>query len=58
MTQERGAWVVFVQADYGDEPAIWLYEKLGACERRLCISINPAPRANARPSGCPVRRRC
>jgi aminoglycoside 3-N-acetyltransferase I len=25
----RGAWVIYVQADYGDEPAIALYEKLG-----------------------------
>jgi aminoglycoside 3-N-acetyltransferase I len=28
----RGAWVVYVQADYGDEPAIALYEKLGTRE--------------------------
>jgi aminoglycoside 3-N-acetyltransferase I len=29
---ERGAWVIYVQADYGDEPAIALYTKLGARE--------------------------
>lgn len=28
----NGAWVVFVQADYGDEPAIALYTKLGIRE--------------------------
>lgn len=28
----RGAWVVFVQADLGDEPAISLYEGLGKRE--------------------------
>jgi aminoglycoside 3-N-acetyltransferase I len=28
----RGAWVVFVQADAGDEPAIALYSKLGRRE--------------------------
>ena len=26
---EIGAWVIFVQADYGDDPAIALYTKLG-----------------------------
>ena len=26
---KRGAWVVYVQADYGDDAAIALYEKLG-----------------------------
>ena len=29
---EAGAWVIYVQADYGDEPAIALYTKLGARE--------------------------
>jgi aminoglycoside 3-N-acetyltransferase I len=28
----RGAWVIYVQADYGDEPAIALYTKLGTRE--------------------------
>ena len=28
----RGAWVVFVQADHGDDAAIALYEKLGTRE--------------------------
>ena len=29
---ERGVWVSFVQADYGDDPAIALYTKLGVRE--------------------------
>ena len=29
---ERGAWVAFVQADYGDDPAVALYTKLGVRE--------------------------
>ncbi len=38
----RGAWVVFVQADYGDEPAIALYEKLGPREEVLPFDIDVA----------------
>jgi aminoglycoside 3-N-acetyltransferase I len=42
----RGAWVIYVQADYGDEPAIALYEKFGDREAVLHfdIRIEPAPR--------------
>lgn len=29
---QRGAWVVYVQADYGDDPAVALYTKLGVRE--------------------------
>ncbi len=36
---ERGAWVVYVQADYGDEPALALYEKLGTREEVLHFDI-------------------
>jgi aminoglycoside 3-N-acetyltransferase I len=36
---ERGAWVVYVQADYGDDPAIALYEKLGQREEVLHFDI-------------------
>jgi aminoglycoside 3-N-acetyltransferase I len=36
---ERGAWVVYVQADYGDEPAIALYSKLGVREDVLHFDI-------------------
>jgi aminoglycoside 3-N-acetyltransferase I len=39
---ERGAWVVYVQADYGDEPAIALYEKLGIREEVLHFDIEVA----------------
>ena len=40
------AWVIYVQADYGDDPAIALYEKLGVREAVLHfdIRIEPAPR--------------
>lgn len=33
------AWVIYVQADYGDDPAIALYEKLGAREEVLHFDI-------------------
>jgi aminoglycoside 3-N-acetyltransferase I len=36
---ERGAWVVFVQADYSDPPAVALYEKLGRREEVLHFDI-------------------
>ncbi|MFW6197346.1 MAG: AAC(3)-I family aminoglycoside N-acetyltransferase [Myxococcota bacterium] len=36
---ERGAWVVFVQADYGDTAAIALYEKLGVREEVLHFDL-------------------
>ena len=35
----RGAWVIFVQGDYGDEPALALYQKLGAREEVLHFDI-------------------
>lgn len=35
----RGAWVVYVQADYGDDPAIALYEKLGTREDVMHFDI-------------------
>ena len=41
---DRGAWVVFVQADYGDDPAIALYEKLGVREEVLHFDIAPRGR--------------
>ena len=39
---ERGAWVVYVQADLGDDPAIALYTKLGVREDVLHFDI-PVP---------------
>jgi aminoglycoside 3-N-acetyltransferase I len=38
---DRGAWVVSVQADYGDDPAIALYTKLGVREDVLHFDIQP-----------------
>lgn len=35
----RGAWVIFVQADRGDDPAIALYESLGRREDVLHFDI-------------------
>lgn len=39
----RGAWVVYVQADHGDDPAIALYDKLGVREEVLHFDL-PVPR--------------
>ena len=38
----RGAWVVMVQADWGDDPPIALYSGLGRRERILHFDI-PVP---------------
>src|SRR5690606_36989488 len=43
----RGAWVIFVQADRGDEPAIALYDKLGTREEPLHFDIAVRPRPTA-----------
>lgn len=40
LAAERGAWVVFVQADHGDDPAIALYSKLGTREEVLHFDIS------------------
>lgn len=37
---ERGAYVVFVQADYGDDPAVALYSKLGKREDVLHFDLD------------------
>jgi aminoglycoside 3-N-acetyltransferase I len=39
--RDRGIWVIFVQADLGDEPAIALYTKLGLREDVLHFDIAP-----------------
>jgi aminoglycoside 3-N-acetyltransferase I len=39
LASASGAWVVFVQADLGDSPAIALYGKLGVCEEVLHFDI-------------------
>jgi len=38
---ERGTWVLYVQADYGDDPAIALYTKLGRREDVMHFDIDP-----------------
>jgi aminoglycoside 3-N-acetyltransferase I len=40
VASKRGAWVIYVQADYGDDPAISLYEKLGSREEVLHFDIH------------------
>lgn len=37
----RGAWVIYVQADLGDDPAIALYTKIGSREDVLHFDIAP-----------------
>jgi aminoglycoside 3-N-acetyltransferase I len=39
LAAERGAWVIYVQADHGDDPAIALYTKLGIREEVLHFDI-------------------
>ena len=41
VARQRNAWVIYVQADDGDEPAIALYNKLGVEERVLHYDIQP-----------------
>lgn len=42
IAKEQDAWVIYVQADYGDEPAIALYTKLGIREDVMHFDIAPA----------------
>lgn len=41
VASSRGAYVIFVQADHGDDPAIALYTKLGTREDVLHFDIAP-----------------
>ena len=41
IARARGAYVIYVQADHGDDPAIALYEKLGVREDVLHFDIDP-----------------
>ncbi len=41
--QQRGIHVIFVQADYGDDPAVALYTKLGIREDVMHFDILPPP---------------
>lgn len=43
MAPAHRAWVVYVQADHGDDPAIALYSKLGTREEVLHFDIEPSP---------------
>lgn len=42
---ERGIYVIFVQADYGDDPAVELYTKLGTREDVMHFDILPFNRS-------------
>jgi aminoglycoside 3-N-acetyltransferase I len=42
MARDRGAWVIFVQGDYGDDPALALYRKLGVQEEVLHFDLPPS----------------
>jgi aminoglycoside 3-N-acetyltransferase I len=39
IAQTRGAWVIYVQADYGDDPAVALHSKLGQREDVMHFDI-------------------
>jgi len=45
LAAERGIHVIFVQADYGDDPAVALYKKLGTREDVMHFDIAPSARA-------------
>lgn len=47
IARDCGAWVVYVQADYGDEPAIALYTKLGQREDVMHFDIAVAGESEA-----------
>jgi aminoglycoside 3-N-acetyltransferase I len=40
LAEEQGAWVIFVQADHGDDPAMALYTKLGRREDVMHFDID------------------
>jgi aminoglycoside 3-N-acetyltransferase I len=40
IARDKGAWVIFVQADPPDEPAVALYDKLGTREEVLHFDIS------------------
>ena len=42
--RRRGVYVIFVQADYGDDPAVALYTKLGVREDVMHFDIAPHPK--------------
>jgi aminoglycoside 3-N-acetyltransferase I len=54
IAKDSGAWVVYVQADYGDEPAIALYTKLGVREDVMHFDIPLAGDALLDPDTAPM----
>ncbi len=49
IARKMGAWVIYVQADPPDAPAVALYDKLGKREEVLHFDINPVGGRSARP---------
>ncbi len=47
IARDRGAWVIYVQADHGDDAAITLYTKLGAREDVMHFDIPIADQSPA-----------
>lgn len=43
---KRGIYVIFVQADHGDDPAVALYTKLGTREDVMHFDIAPTPKSD------------
>ncbi len=41
IARQRGIYVIYVQADYGDEPAVALYTKMGLREDVMHFDIDP-----------------
>ena len=46
IARERGAYVIYVQADYGDDPAVALYTRLGTREDVMHFDILPSKGAS------------
>jgi aminoglycoside 3-N-acetyltransferase I len=44
---KRGIYVIFVQADYGDDPAVALYTKMGEREDVMHFDIHPSVRGES-----------
>lgn len=51
VARERGAYVIFVQADHGDDAAIALYTQLGVREDVLHFDIDPGDHGGGTPPG-------
>ncbi len=55
LASERGIYVIFVQADLGDKPAIALYSKLGVREDVLHFDIVPTKTTKSSPNPLPLK---